>query len=74
MTKAEFLHLSAGEQRWVLLRCLKYALMVILPGVMRGPGTQEIMRGQWTDQDRAETLDGLMEEADMAAQEEVITP
>ena len=26
MTKAEFLKLSGGQQRWVLLRCLRYAI------------------------------------------------
>jgi len=26
VTKAEFLELRAGEQRWVLLRCLRFVL------------------------------------------------
>jgi hypothetical protein len=30
MTKAEFLELRAGEQRWVLLRCLRFALVMLL--------------------------------------------
>lgn len=31
MTKAEFLELRAGEQRWILLQVLKYMLAVLLP-------------------------------------------
>lgn len=30
MTKAEFLELRAGEQRWVLLRCLRFVLAMLL--------------------------------------------
>jgi hypothetical protein len=30
MTKAEFLELRAGEQRWVLLQCLRFALAMLL--------------------------------------------
>ncbi|MCK4681150.1 hypothetical protein KAT82_08475 [bacterium] len=31
MTKAEFLELRAGEQRWVLLRCLRFVLHMVIP-------------------------------------------
>ncbi len=31
MTKTEFLELRAGEQRWILLRVLKYMLVALLP-------------------------------------------
>ena len=30
MTKAEFLELMAGEQRWILLRCLRFILGMLL--------------------------------------------
>ncbi len=30
MTKAEFLELKAGEQRWVLVRCLRFAVAMLL--------------------------------------------
>ena len=41
MTKAEFLELMAGEQRWILLRCLRMvAMALIIPG--------------WMSKDRAE--------------------
>jgi hypothetical protein len=30
VTKAEFLELRAGEQRWILLRCLRFALAMLL--------------------------------------------
>ena len=31
MTKAEFLELRAGEQRWVLPRCLRFVLHMLIP-------------------------------------------
>jgi hypothetical protein len=30
MNKAEFLELRAGEQRWILLWCLRFALAMLL--------------------------------------------
>ena len=58
MTKAEFLHLNASTQRWVLLRCLSFALSSLL-NIVAGPEHARTARRQ------------LFELCDTAAQEEV---
>ena len=58
MTKAEFLHLNAGNQRWVLLRTIKMVFWLLMPGPLADPDSRR----------QAFTILGI--EADLAAQEE----
>ena len=55
MTKAEFLELRAGEQRWILLRCLRFVLGML---VNEKPPLTRAILAQFDDM------------ADRAAQEE----
>lgn len=61
MTKAEFLHLNAGTQRWVLLRVLH----MLWRGMHPRAGLCENLTDHYQDWDNT---------VDYAAQEEVITP
>lgn len=60
MTKAEFLELRAGEQRWVLLRSLRYVLWCFAHHSLHAK----------TGESAASVFDDLDAAADHAAQEE----
>ena len=60
MTKAEFLELRAGEQRWVLFRCLRYVLWCFAHHSLAAR----------TGESAESVFEGLGEAADHAAQEE----
>jgi hypothetical protein len=64
MTKAEFLHLNAGTQRWVLLRSLRFVLWSFAHHSVNAK----------VGESAASVFDDLDQAADYAAQEEVITP
>ena len=62
MTKAEFLELRAGEQRWVLFRCLRLVCCTLVAFLTVGTAQEKQHRGRLA-------YDELNEEADEAAWE-----
>lgn len=55
MTKAEFLELKAGQQRWILLRTIRMAFWLLIAGPLK--------------EGRAEAFKIVKLEADIAAKE-----